>query len=267
MNQSFSLLTLNCFGLWMPGTKRRLFALAQELNQRPYQVVCLQEIQLHRYQQMLVKSCADYQHSHFERYIHCPKGGVLTLSRIPITSGSFAPYEERGLWHTPMLLDRLFYKGMLITKLTWSNVPIIIINTHILANYVGDWERGGMYSRVEQKQLQQLAKMVQAQATDTLILVVGDFNIPRGSKLYNNFLANSGLTDPLTGDTRATLRAPFGLQTRYALTIDYALYRMPVGSQFSVNCDLCFSSKHQIKPGYFDYVSDHVAIEIQITKS
>ena len=156
MTDSFSLLTLNCFGLWLPNTRRRLVALAKELEQRPYQVVCLQEIQLHKYQRLLVEGCLGYPYIQSEPYVHCPKGGLLTLSRIPIRSASFVPYEERGYWYTPMLLDRLFFKGMLIIKLTWNTVPMVIINTHLLANFAGDWGRHAMYARVEEKQLRTL---------------------------------------------------------------------------------------------------------------
>jgi len=89
MTNSFSLITLNCFGLWLPNTRRRLLALAQELEQRSNQVVCLQEIQLHKYQKLLVKACASFSYALYEPYFHCPKGGLLTLSRIPITSKYF----------------------------------------------------------------------------------------------------------------------------------------------------------------------------------
>lgn len=259
------MLTLNCFGLWLPGTKRRLLALAQELERCPYDVVCLQEIQLHRYQRLLVKECGSYPYPLYEPYFHCPKGGLLTLSRIPITSHSFEPYAERGLWYTPMLLDKLFHKGMLIQKLSWGNVPLVIINTHLLANFAGDWKRHGMYARIEEKQLNQLAATVQVQPVDSLIIVVGDFNIPRGSKLYVDFLARSGLSDPLAGDTRPTLRAPSGIPSRYSLPIDYAFVRLPNMHSLKIDCDLCFTTKHQINGRYHGYLSDHNGIEIRIT--
>ena len=264
MTDSFSLLTLNCFGGYLPFTSRRLLALAQELEHGHHQVVCLQEIQLHRYQKLLEKACSSYSYSVYEPYLHCPKGGLLTLSRLPITSKHFEPYEERGLWYTPMLMDKLLYKGMLITKLTWANIPIIIVNTHVLANYVGDWERHGIYARVEERQLQQLAKTVRRQPSDCLIIVVGDFNIPRGSKLYQDFLANSGLADPLAGDTRPTLRTPPGVPSRYSLPIDYAFVRMPSTFSLKIDCDLCFSNKYQIDRWRQDYLSDHNGIEIRI---
>jgi len=264
-SNSFSLLTLNCFALWLPATKRRLLALAQELEWSSYQVVCLQEIQLHQYQELLVKACPSYSYPLYERHFHCPKGGLLSLSRLPVTSKFFEPYQERGLWYTPMLLDKLFYKGMLVSKLVWADISVVIINTHLLANYIGDWDRRGMYARVEEKQLMQLANVVRNQPTDSLIIVVGDFNVPRGSKLYDNFLARSGLTDPLAKDTRPTLRTPVGVPSRYSLSIDYVLFRMPNSHSLRIDCDLTFSSKHWIGGRQQGYLSDHNGIEIRIT--
>lgn len=265
MTDSFSLLTLNCFGLWLPNTRRRLAALARELEQSPYQIVCLQEIQLYRYQELLVDGCTSYPYALSEPYVHCPKGGLLTLSRIPVMSTSFEPYTERGLWFTPMLLDRLFFKGMLITRLTWKDLPIVIINTHLLANFAGDWERRGMYASVEERQLQQLAETVRAQPIDSVIIVVGDFNIPRGSALYKEFLIHSELTDLLAGDTRPTLRVPFGAESRVSLAVDYVLVRIPEKYSFKIDCDLCFSKKHLTHNRHQGYLSDHYGIEICMT--
>lgn len=262
---SFSLLTLNCFGLWLPNTRRRLKALARELEQRPYHVVCLQEIQLHKYQKLLVEGCASYPYVASEPYVHCPKGGLLTLSRIPVTSTSFEPYTERGLWFTPMLLDRLFFKGMLITRLTWKKIPIVIINTHLLANFAGDWERGGMYARVEERQLRQLAETVQTQPIDSVIIVAGDFNIPRRTVLYKDFLIHSGLTDLLAGDTKPTLRIPFGVVSHFPLSVDYVFVRIPEKYSFKIDCDLCFTKKYLMDDGRQIYLSDHHGVEIFMT--
>lgn len=267
MTPSFSLLTLNCFGLWLPNTRRRLLALTKELEGRSYQVVCLQEIQLHKYRKLLLEGCASYSYAVFEPYIHSPKGGLLTLSRLPITSTFFQPYEERGLWYTPMLLDRSFFKGMLITKLTWGRIPMVIINTHLLANFAADWERRGMYARVEEKQLRQLAETVRSQSLDSIVIVAGDFNIPRGGGLYHDFLAHSGLTDLLEGDTRATLRLPSLLSeapSQFSLPIDYVLVRMPEKHSFKVDCDLCFTGKYWVNSGHQSYLSDHHGIELGI---
>ena len=266
MSSPFSLLTFNCFGLGLPGTQQRLLALARELEKSPYQVVCLQEIQLHRYQELLVGSCSSYPYAYFERYVHGPKGGLLTLSRVPFTDKSFIPYAERGLWYTPMLLDRLFYKGMSITKLTWENIPMIIINTHILANFAGDWKRNGMYARVEVKQLRELAETVRTQPEDALIVVVGDFNVPRRSVLYDEFMQFSGLTDPLADDTRPTLRTPVEVPAPHSLAIDYALFRLPKDRKLQIVSELCFSSRYQISMNRRGYLSDHDGVQLKISQ-
>jgi endonuclease/exonuclease/phosphatase (EEP) superfamily protein YafD len=142
---------------------------------------------------------------------------------------------------------------------------MVIINTHILANYVGDWERYGMYARVEETQLRQLAETVREQPADSIVIVVGDFNIPRGGKLYQNFLASSGLTDPLAGDTRPTLRVLPGVPTRFCLPIDYIPTRIPETFSLRIDCDLCLSDKYWIDHWHQAYLSDHHGIELRIT--
>lgn len=142
---------------------------------------------------------------------------------------------------------------------------MVIINTHLLANFAGDWERQGMYAQVEKRQLHQLAETVRAQSMDSIVIVVGDFNIPRGSRLYREFLVHSGLTDLLAGDTRPTLRIPLGGFPRFPLSIDYVLVRIPHRYSFQVDCDLCFLEKLPTGYGYQGYLSDHRGIEMRIT--
>lgn len=264
MTDSFAVLTLNCFGGYLPNTGRRLLALAKELEGRDDQVICLQEIQLNLYLKLLLKACSSYPYRAYEPYFRCPMGGLLTLARTPIQRKQFIPYTERGLWYTPMIMDKLLRKGMLITTLEWKQIPVIVINTHVLANYVGDWERHGLYARVEEKQLRQLAETVRAQSTEALVIVAGDFNIPRGSRLYDDFLASSGLVDTLAGDTRPTHRPPVGIPSRYALPLDYVLVRMPRRHALKIACDLCFSEKQWLYGRNQGYLSDHNGISIRI---
>ena len=111
-----------------------------------------------------------------------------------------------------------------------------------------------------------MAETVRAQPAEALILAAGDFNIPRGSKLYHDFLDSSKLNDPLAGDTRPTLRLPFGIPVRYALPIDYVMVRLPEDTALKVECDLCFSGREWQNRWRQDYFSDHQAIGIRITK-
>ena len=265
MSASLSLLTLNCFGTPVPTTRRRLQALAQHLEASTLQIVCLQEVQLLAYQNLLFKACVSYPFQAFEPHLHCPKGGLVTLSRAPLGTGYFETYTHQGHWYLPTAMDRFLRKGMLISYLHWDEVPVVVINTHIVANYSGDWARRGVFTRMQEKQLRQLADTVTAQPADALVAVVGDFNLPRGSQLYTNFLQQTGLTDVLAGDVRPTHRPPRGVPAHYSLPIDFVFIRIPASLSLHITGDLRFSSKLNLTTRHHDYLSDHNAIEVSFT--
>jgi endonuclease/exonuclease/phosphatase (EEP) superfamily protein YafD len=265
MPVSLSLLTFNCFGTLVPTTRRRLQALAQQLEHSSLQLICLQEVQLSRYQDLLIEACSSYPFQAYEPYLHCPKGGLITLSRVPLVARRFESYTEQGYWYLPTFMDRILSKGMLISSLHWAGIPVVIINTHIVANYSGDWERGGIFSRIQEKQLRQLAETVALQASHALVVVVGDFNIPRGSRPYRDFLNWTGLSDPLAGDRRPTHRPPAGVPTQYSLPIDFVFFRAPQTPSLQITSDLRFSNKLDLSHRRHDYLSDHNAIEVCFT--
>ena len=147
----------------------------------------------------------------------------------------------------------------------WGDVPVVVINTHIIANYNGDWERRGVFARMQGKQLRQLADTVAAQPSNALVAVVGDFNIPRGSHLYHDLLQQTGLVDVLAGDLRPTHRPPRGVPAHYSLPIDFVFTRVPSSLSLQITGDLRFSSKLNLTQKHLDYVSDHNAIEVGFT--
>src|SRR5688572_31350034 len=168
MSASLSLLTLNCFGTPVPRARRRLRALARQLEHSTIQLVCLQEVQLVFFQRLLIQACASYPFQAYEPHLHSPKGGLVTLSRIPLATQSFETYTEQERWYLPTAMDRFLRKGMLISSFPWEGIPMVVINTHVIANYSGDWQRQGVFARMQEKQLHQLAEVVAIQPLDAL---------------------------------------------------------------------------------------------------
>jgi endonuclease/exonuclease/phosphatase (EEP) superfamily protein YafD len=265
MTAPLSLLTLNCFGTPVPKARRRLQALARQLEHSTIQLVCLQEVQLVYFQRLLIHACASYPFQAYEPHLHSPKGGLVTLSRVPLASQRFETYAEQGRWYLPTAMDRLLRKGMLISSFHWEGTPVVLINTHIIANYSGDWPRQGVFARMQEKQLRQLAEVVALQPANALVVLVGDFNIPRGSRLYTDFLDQTGLVDTLAGDLRPTHRPPRGVPAHYSLPIDFVFVRVPPTLSLQITCDLRFSDKFELSHRYHDYLSDHNAIEVTFT--
>ena len=120
LSTPLSLLSLNCFGAPVPTTQRRLRALAQHLEQSSLQVVCLQEVQLITYRNLLFRALASYPFQAHEPHLHAPKGGLVTLSRAPLTNQQFETFAEQGRWYLPTAMDRFLRKGMLISSLQWG---------------------------------------------------------------------------------------------------------------------------------------------------
>ena len=262
---TLSLITLNCFGVPIPPARWRLLALTRELNKRAVSVVCLQEVQAHVYRRLLINACTSYPGNAFAPFVHAPRGGLLTLTQLPIVHSHFTRYQERGRWYTPTAADRFLHKGVLRTELLLDQLPVIVLNTHLNANYSGDWSPTNRYARDEWQQLQQLARIVSDQPSEALVLVAGDFNIPRGSWLYHQFLTASGLNDPLANDNRPTYRIRPGIPARYARPIDFALWRAPALPGLRVDSDICFKERVPLALGRQGHLSDHYGIEMQLT--
>jgi endonuclease/exonuclease/phosphatase family metal-dependent hydrolase len=158
----------------------------------------------------------------------------------------------------------VLHKGILQTRLMIEGVQVVVLNTHLTANYSGDWGRDNLYARNEWQQLAQLAEAVRAQPADALVLVAGDFNIPRGTWLYHDFIDASGLTDPMANDDTPTYR-PFSrlMEKRYSHAIDYTLYRAPM--PVTAVARQVHTGKTRLVNGREGYISDHNGIELTLT--
>jgi endonuclease/exonuclease/phosphatase family metal-dependent hydrolase len=261
---TFSLLTLNCFGVPTGTTRRRLCGLARELEHSDHAIVTFQEVQAHRYRRLLSEACASYQTRAYEPFAHAPKGGLLTLARLPIERARFTLYRSRIISHALALMDWMLHKGVLETQVTLAGAPIVVLNTHLNANYSGDWSESNRYTYNQREQLLQLAEIVAAQPAEALVIACGDFNVPRGCWLYDEFLTASGMLDPLAGDPRPTYRTPPGVPVRYALPIDFAFVRAPALPGLQISADLRFRDRIALAAGQPIYLSDHLGIELQV---
>jgi endonuclease/exonuclease/phosphatase family metal-dependent hydrolase len=214
---------------------------------------------------LLIEACNGYPAHAYAPALQAPRGALLTLSQVPLRQVSFVPYEAQGPWLGPTLMDRLTGKGALIVRFACDGLPVVVINTHLLANYRADWRPTGSAARNQQRQLAQLAEIVRRQPEDSLVLLAGDFNLPRGSWLYDEFVARSGMADPLAGDQRPTYRPFPGVPARYALPLDMIFVRMPAGCAATAEAQLCLGEPVELVGGGRDYLSDHLGVRATIS--
>ncbi|HXF62140.1 MAG TPA: endonuclease/exonuclease/phosphatase family protein [Caldilineaceae bacterium] len=260
-----TLLTFNTFGIVNWDTPFRLNALAAELNRLAPDIVCLQEIHQHFFRRMIAAGALHYPAHIFEPMLYRPKGGLVTLAKGPLATTRFKLYRDQGPWYTLNIMDRMLRKGMLVTHHEHAGQEIIVINTHLIANYAADYDPNSSAARLQRGQLRQLADLVREQPDDTLVFAMGDFNIPRHSWLYEEFLERSGMEDTLSGDTRPTYRPLPGVPARYALPIDFVFVRRPAGRAFTFVSTLTFDQRIPLVAGYRGFLSDHLAIFTEVS--
>lgn len=264
IDTAFSLLTFNCFGGFNWTTPRRLRSLVHELHILQPDAVCLQEVQSNLALRLLLRLANHHSAHAYQPGRSAPLGSLLTLASPPLHQAHFVRYANQGAWFGPTVMDQLTQKGMLVSQIERAGQPIILINTHLVANYRANWQPDSRAARDQQQQLHQLAALVQEQPASAIVLVAGDFNIPRGSWLYEEFLSRSGLSDPLMGDQRPTYRPFPGVPVRYALPIDFVFLRAPTGLSVETTADLCFTQQSTYVSGGQGYLSDHAGVLVTL---
>ena len=224
---SFSLLTLNSFGLPFFLGWRRMGVLADELNQRSDTVICLQEIQQDVYIPILKKRLTHFPNQCYKEYLFAPMGGLVTASKLPFVSYEFLPFPNRGKWWSIGFADWALRKGVLVTTIEVEGQQVIVLNTHIHANYLGSWSKDSMLAKIQSDQVRFLAEQAKAQPRDALVIICGDFNFPRDTFLYEELAEISGFIDPLKDDPRPTYRPVSILASKWSVTLDFIFYRIP----------------------------------------
>jgi endonuclease/exonuclease/phosphatase family metal-dependent hydrolase len=259
-----SLVTLNTYGVPTQGARTRLRTLARELNIASLDAACLQEIQLSPYVNILRREFHALPHTAYAPRLYAPKGGLVTLSRHAHHRVAFHPFQTRGLSFGPAIADWALGKGALVVELAARATPTIIVNTHLNANYDGDWSQSNRYARVEHAQVIELVNILADLDPAALVVIAGDFNFPRGSWPYNEFVSRSGVIDPCATSAEPTYRPPSMLPARYAQPIDFVFIRPPRGVLIRAQGHTLFRDHIDLVNGRRGYLSDHHAIRVNI---
>src|SRR4051794_9594573 len=264
-----TIITMNCLGLPVPipGLRHRLQTLGRTLAASGTDVACLQEVGRWRHVPLLRHSETTWQHVLALDYPYAPKGGLIMLTHLPVLDMDYIPFQERGGMVSLHAPERLQGKGVLRAVLDAGDRQVVLLNTHLAANYSARWSFTNPYARVERAQLRELAAVVQAVPADTLVVVAGDLNVPRRSWLYHEFLQSTGLYDPLSESREPTYRPLAGLPARAAQALDHVLVRPTPDRAIIAHAELCFGEPVYLDHGQLGYLSDHLGVRMTLTWS
>jgi endonuclease/exonuclease/phosphatase family metal-dependent hydrolase len=263
---SFSLLSLNTFGVPFYLSLGRIKRLALELNRIAPSLICLQEIQQNAYLPLLQHNLTAFSHLAYFRNRFAPKGGLFTasVSAHPIVKSYFYPFPNQGHLLSIGFSDWALNKGILMTNLEVDKRCFVVMNTHLQANYLGDWRQSNSQAQIQLEQVKYLGELIRAQPNDAWVIVCGDFNFPRHSPAYQQMISQSGLVDAHADDPKPTYQ-PFPLiSTKWRTSLDFIFYQKPIADESVVTADIIPVVNSTAHQAYQRFLTDHHALVLTI---
>jgi len=253
----FRLLTFNT--LFRPAARARLRAIAPIINGSGIEIVCLQEVIYRANASLLKRELTLYEPPAAHRFGIWCVGGLVTFSRVPIRKTSYGVFERRGQWRSHGAADRLLRKGFLITAHEIEGVSVVVINTHLLANYDQDWSARNRFARDQEAELTQLSDAIATTSHESLVIVAGDLNVPAGSDMFQRFVRTSGLVNAFGArNSPDTLRPlPSGGP---GFVIDHILYRPASGVRVECDAQTMLEAAVDLGRGRTAFPSDHIGV-------
>jgi endonuclease/exonuclease/phosphatase family metal-dependent hydrolase len=254
--------SLNTRGMSVKGSRlpERYRAIGAAFEASEVDVVNYQEVLTYYHLWHLTRAMPSFGTVSYRQSVVGPAGGVVTFSRRAVESTQYrrlpmlTAAETAGVSRLTRFEAPL--KGALVSRLVEPRVSIV--NTHLLANFDGDWSETNRFNQVHRSQLARLAGVVGSVPGPTI--VSGDFNISRDSALYRDFLAETELVDAFGGNCPPTFRAEFLEPGKTPHCIDFVLL---AGSIEVVNADVIFTGKVAMPSGS-GYLSDHLGLRADL---
>lgn len=246
--------SLNTRGIPIVGSQLgvRYGVIGRELDGSDVDVVNFQEVLTYYHLRQLVRSMPSYRFVSFRRSVAGPAGGLVTFARGPVTATQYVRFRFPGIARFKAAL-----KGTLITRFPFGYV----VNTHPTANVDGDWSESNRFYGLHREQLAAVADVVDALPGPAV--VCGDFNVPRESELFRDFITKTQLIDAYAGTCPPTFHADFLPPDRPSHCIDFVLLTGAISVE---SADLMFTEKLPM-PGGPALVSDHVGLRVRLRVS
>lgn len=190
----FSILTFNVKGVpsFNTSTLCRLEKIGKLLNNLGLDVINLQEVFTHKQLNVLKGELTNYPYCVYGNSLIGPRGGLVTFSRKRIVMSKYASYPyplrlviefiRRG-WFRVILRNILSGKGILVSRFFTDS--LYVVNTHLITNPTNDWSLSNRFNQIYRISIEELKRVTEAVGEHKLLVLTGDFNIPKTSIFYS----------------------------------------------------------------------------------
>lgn len=210
--QDLTILTLNTWGApYAKDIKGRMNAIVTEVTRLHPDIICLQEVFLSQYRQILL----DGLHKTWQHAQYFPSGllgsGLLTLSRYPITQSAFLSYRLSGKPERQQ--DYWVKKGIGFTLIKTPFGHVAVFNTHTHAQY--EPQNDNEYAVFTNSNLYEAMRFVKTHGVPYPTILCGDMNT-RPDQLGYQVLTQQNLIDAYTQQHPNDVGITFSADNPYA---------------------------------------------------
>jgi endonuclease/exonuclease/phosphatase family metal-dependent hydrolase len=268
--KTLSVLSFNIFGapfhaqrvfstLFTTKIYKRFAAYAAIVNTMDVDIICMQEVNSYRQFYFLKKRLSQFPYVCYRRYIQGPKGGLVIFSKLPLTNTAYVTFKKSGVYWNKSFIAHLIRRGLLVAQV--ESMPVTIINTHLTHNIDHDWSSKAQIRSIHDAQLAQIIKnLSNKEHNERSIILTGDFNIPKSSTLFSDFLKNAKLIDVFHEHTSSTYHEEFTFKNVPLGRIDH-IFLFPNGKEITVDEKKhMFEEKIETTAGEKLYLSDHIGL-------
>lgn len=269
-NFTFSLTSFNSHGVVFPSSfvREKHSLIGQRLEQLSPDMINLQEVWSYDSLRTFKKSLCSYPYAAYKHGIFGPKAGLVTFSRSPLTTVEFINFppvaEPRKKKWINRLKRSMKKKGVLVS--THTENLLTICNVHLVANGDADWSASSRYYSAHEHDIAALVDQLNVltqKRSGQLIIISGDFNIPKCSDLYQKFIAMSQAKDLFEDDESPTYHQEFLIPGQIPHRIDY-IFALSQNLFHIDHKALLFQEKFSLSSGDDQYLSDHLGLCIRI---
>jgi exonuclease III len=224
---ALSIATFNTFGVPIisPNVFSRYKKFCEILNQESIDVINFQEVHFYFLFNLLRKYLTNFPYFQYEKGIWGPRAGLVTFSKYPLEHLSFnsTQYLSLSLFSSikRFITSKGIDKGFLTTRLKDKNT--IIVNVYLAPNRSNDWSEKSKYYAVNLHELNSLKEHILKNYQAAWLIVAGDFNVAKDSKLYREFIENAHLIDTFADADGNTYHSEFLKSDQESHWIDYIL--------------------------------------------
>lgn len=244
---------------------KRLEKTAELLKSKKTDILAFQEVHTYSALKLLRKRLkSTYPFIAYKKFIYGPRGGLVVFSKFPIEKAEYVNFKKRGSIFNQSIVAHIIRNGVLACKI--YGAPLYVLNTHLTPNMDHDWSKTNRFSKYIDAQIRQMATIVKGLKKKKYeIILAGDFNTAKDSYLYENFVKMTKAFDVFHNFSSPTLQSEYLTKNKKAERIDYIFLINQYAKATIESTMHLFDEKVKMKKGKPLYLSDHIALKIDIS--